>query len=174
MPAQFPPFAESFDALQLDLPVTDYGPFGCAECISTLIFGEIVLCRNDIAEVAHVLAKNRRSVGSRRLILHPAPTLAAAQNRVFGSARQRAGADLDPAHGNAACLAVEDRSFWFRHRNRVIVEIVGRFHRRGMFWMLVAAMVMLQRPSSRRALTAFWSSLASMALWLPGRARLIP
>ncbi len=25
-----------------------------------------------------------------------------------------------PAHGNAACLAIEDRSFWFRHRNRVI------------------------------------------------------
>ena len=32
------------------------GPSGCAKCISTLIC-EIVLCRNDIAEVAHVLAK---------------------------------------------------------------------------------------------------------------------
>jgi SAM-dependent methyltransferase len=38
-----------------------------------------------------------------------------------------------PAHGNAACLAVEDRSFWFRHRNRVIVEFVSRFHRSGVF-----------------------------------------
>lgn len=38
-----------------------------------------------------------------------------------------------PAHGNAACLGVEDRSFWFRHRNRVIAEFVNRFHRRGMF-----------------------------------------
>jgi len=38
-----------------------------------------------------------------------------------------------PAHGNAACLAVEDRSFWFRHRNRVIVEFVNRYHRRGIF-----------------------------------------
>ena len=38
-----------------------------------------------------------------------------------------------PAHGNAACLAVEDRSFWFRHRNVVIAEFVSRFHRRGMF-----------------------------------------
>jgi SAM-dependent methyltransferase len=36
-------------------------------------------------------------------------------------------------HGNAACLAVEDHSFWFRHRNRVIVEFASRFHRRGMF-----------------------------------------
>ena len=25
-----------------------------------------------------------------------------------------------PAHGNAASLAIEDRSFWFRHRNRCI------------------------------------------------------
>jgi len=38
-----------------------------------------------------------------------------------------------PAHGNAACLAVEDRSFWFRHRNAVIAEIAGRFHPRGIF-----------------------------------------
>ena len=36
-----------------------------------------------------------------------------------------------PSHGNAACLAVEDRSFWFQHRNRVIVEFVNRFHRGG-------------------------------------------
>lgn len=32
-----------------------------------------------------------------------------------------------PAHGNADCLAVEDRSFWFRHRNRCIVSVVRRF-----------------------------------------------
>ena len=32
-----------------------------------------------------------------------------------------------PAHGGAACLAVEDRSFWFRHRNRCIVSLVRRF-----------------------------------------------
>ena len=39
-----------------------------------------------------------------------------------------------PAHGNAACLAVEDHSFWFRHRNRVIVEFVRRFHPDGIFF----------------------------------------
>jgi SAM-dependent methyltransferase len=38
-----------------------------------------------------------------------------------------------PAHGNAACLAVEERSFWFRHRNRCIVSLVGRFHPGGVF-----------------------------------------
>jgi SAM-dependent methyltransferase len=38
-----------------------------------------------------------------------------------------------PAHGNAACLAVEDSSFWFKHRNHVIAEFVSRFHRPGMF-----------------------------------------
>lgn len=48
-------------------------------------------------------------------------------------ARQRQGPISYPAHGNAACLAVEDRSFWFRHRNRVILEFAGRFHRHGMF-----------------------------------------
>jgi SAM-dependent methyltransferase len=32
-----------------------------------------------------------------------------------------------PAFGNAACLAVEERSFWFRHRNRCIVSLVRRF-----------------------------------------------
>lgn len=48
-------------------------------------------------------------------------------------ARQDQGTISYPAHGNAACLTVEDRSFWFRHRNRVIVEYAGRFHRQGMF-----------------------------------------
>jgi len=32
-----------------------------------------------------------------------------------------------PAHGNAACLQIEDRSFWFRHRNRCITSLVRRF-----------------------------------------------
>jgi SAM-dependent methyltransferase len=32
-----------------------------------------------------------------------------------------------PTHGNAACLAVEDRSFWFGHRNRCIGSLVRRF-----------------------------------------------
>jgi SAM-dependent methyltransferase len=48
-------------------------------------------------------------------------------------ARQNQGTISYPAHGNAACLAIEDRSFWFRHRNRVIVEYTSRFHRQGMF-----------------------------------------
>jgi SAM-dependent methyltransferase len=32
-----------------------------------------------------------------------------------------------PVHGNAACLAVEDRSFWFRHRSACIVKLMDRF-----------------------------------------------
>jgi hypothetical protein len=36
-----------------------------------------------------------------------------------------------PEHGNAACLLVKDRSFWFRHRNRCIVGVVGRFAPQG-------------------------------------------
>ena len=38
-----------------------------------------------------------------------------------------------PAHGNAACLQVEDRSFWFRHRNRCVVAMVRRFAPAGIF-----------------------------------------
>jgi len=32
-----------------------------------------------------------------------------------------------PDDGNAACRQVEDRSFWFRHRNRCIAQLVHRF-----------------------------------------------
>jgi SAM-dependent methyltransferase len=32
-----------------------------------------------------------------------------------------------PDDGNAACAEVEDRSFWFRHRNRVIAAALERF-----------------------------------------------
>jgi SAM-dependent methyltransferase len=38
-----------------------------------------------------------------------------------------------PGYGNAACLAVEDRSFWFSHRNRCIVNLVRRFAPDGAF-----------------------------------------
>jgi hypothetical protein len=38
-----------------------------------------------------------------------------------------------PDQGNAACLAVEDRSFWFRHRNGCIVSLVRRFPPEGVF-----------------------------------------
>jgi SAM-dependent methyltransferase len=36
-----------------------------------------------------------------------------------------------PEGGNAACLRIEDRSFWFRHRNRCIVSVVRRFDPQG-------------------------------------------
>jgi hypothetical protein len=38
-----------------------------------------------------------------------------------------------PTDGNAACLAVEDRSFWFRHRNRCIMSVARRFPPDGVF-----------------------------------------
>lgn len=38
-----------------------------------------------------------------------------------------------PADGNAACLAVEERSFWFRHRNRCIISLVRRYSPNGVF-----------------------------------------
>lgn len=48
-------------------------------------------------------------------------------------ARQNRETISYPAHGNAACLEIEDRSFWFRHRNQVILEYARRFHRKGIF-----------------------------------------
>jgi SAM-dependent methyltransferase len=45
-------------------------------------------------------------------------------------ARQRAAVSY-PAGGNAACLQLEDGSFWFRHRNRCIVKVVERFRPAG-------------------------------------------
>lgn len=47
-------------------------------------------------------------------------------------ARRRAPISY-PAHGNAACLQVEDHSFWFRHRNRCVVSMVRRFAAQGPF-----------------------------------------
>jgi SAM-dependent methyltransferase len=38
-----------------------------------------------------------------------------------------------PASGNAECLAVEDRSFWFRHRNCCIVSLVRKYPPKGCF-----------------------------------------
>lgn len=38
-----------------------------------------------------------------------------------------------PAEGNARCLTVEDRSFWFKHRNRCIVNLVRHFAPDGVF-----------------------------------------
>src|SRR4051794_12833929 len=32
-----------------------------------------------------------------------------------------------PIAGNDACFSVEDSSFWFRHRNRCITAVLGRF-----------------------------------------------
>lgn len=45
-------------------------------------------------------------------------------------ARHRAAVSY-PAGGNAACLQIEDGSFWFRHRNRCIVKVVERFRPSG-------------------------------------------
>ncbi len=32
-----------------------------------------------------------------------------------------------PADGSASCLQVEERSFWFQHRNRCIIDLLDRF-----------------------------------------------
>jgi SAM-dependent methyltransferase len=54
-----------------------------------------------------------------------APTLERRPPGIWFARRQAAVSY--PAGGNAACLQVEDSSFWFRHRNRCIVNLVRRF-----------------------------------------------
>lgn len=39
-----------------------------------------------------------------------------------------------PAAGNSWCLEIEESSFWFRHRNRCIVEALRKFPTRGPFF----------------------------------------
>ena len=46
---------------------------------------------------------------------------------------RRQGEVSYPAQGNAACFAVEDRSFWFAHRNRCILSLARRFPPDGVF-----------------------------------------
>ena len=46
---------------------------------------------------------------------------------------RRQGEVSYPEQGNAACFAVEDRSFWFAHRNRCILSLVRRFPPDGVF-----------------------------------------
>jgi SAM-dependent methyltransferase len=39
-----------------------------------------------------------------------------------------------PTDGNELCFAVEEKSFWFKHRNAVIVEVLRRFPPPGLFF----------------------------------------
>ena len=39
-----------------------------------------------------------------------------------------------PNQGHQQCYQIEDKSFWFRHRNKVIYEIVNRYHNKGIFY----------------------------------------
>jgi len=39
-----------------------------------------------------------------------------------------------PARGNAAYFSIEDKSFWFRHRNNCIIDLVQRFLPNGVFF----------------------------------------
>lgn len=56
---------------------------------------------------------------------------AAASNLTRGAegvwyARHRTAVDY-PDEGNAFCFQIEDSSFWFRHRNACILDVVGRY-----------------------------------------------
>ena len=58
-----------------------------------------------------------------------APTLRAGTDGIWTPPTQSA-ADY-PDEGNAFCFQVEDHSFWFRYRNRMLIDMVRRFPPRG-------------------------------------------
>lgn len=58
-----------------------------------------------------------------------APGLSRAADGIW-HARTQSAVDY-PDEGNAFCFAIEDSSFWFQHRNDVIVDVVRRFPPRG-------------------------------------------
>jgi SAM-dependent methyltransferase len=58
-----------------------------------------------------------------------APALQRADDGIWYPPRH-SGLDY-PDEGNAFCFQVEDHSFWFRYRNRILVEMVRRFPPRG-------------------------------------------
>lgn len=39
-----------------------------------------------------------------------------------------------PEEGNAECFQLEDGSFWFKHRNAAIIELIMRFSPKSVFW----------------------------------------
>jgi SAM-dependent methyltransferase len=39
-----------------------------------------------------------------------------------------------PEDGNALCMEFEDKSFWFKHRNRCIASLVTRYSNNALFW----------------------------------------
>lgn len=39
-----------------------------------------------------------------------------------------------PDDGNNLCFEIEDNSFWFKHRNKLILELVHRFSRKSLFF----------------------------------------
>jgi SAM-dependent methyltransferase len=56
-------------------------------------------------------------------------TLRLAEDGIYYAGQ--AGKISYPEEGNEACFEVEDRSFWFRHRNACIIEMVRNFPPRG-------------------------------------------
>ena len=60
-----------------------------------------------------------------------APGLCRREDGIWFSGRQTSVSY--PPHGNAGWREIEDRSFWFRHRNRCIVSLVRRFRPDGTF-----------------------------------------
>jgi hypothetical protein len=73
-----------------------------------------------------------------------------------------------PPDGHRALAAVEDGSYWFRHRNRAITRVAARRHLGGAFWNAGAAGARSPRTCSGAASR---SSPSSPGRWRPLRPR---
>jgi SAM-dependent methyltransferase len=58
-----------------------------------------------------------------------APALRLGQDGIWHAAEEEAISY--PSEGNDQCFEIEDKSFWFQHRNACIIELVKRFPPRG-------------------------------------------
>ena len=70
-----------------------------------------------------------------------------------------------PASGNAECLAVEEGSFWFRHRNCCIVSLVRRYPPKGCFLDSGGGNGFVSKGLTAAGFACALPSQGSMALW---------
>jgi hypothetical protein len=71
-----------------------------------------------------------------------------------------------PDDGNERCFRLEDVSWWFRHRNDLLLDALHRHPPGGLLYDVGGAMVFSLTPSKRRVFLP--------SSWNPGRALSMP
>ena len=77
-------------------------------------------------KVARVTAsKSKKPFGKKVCLFHYTSSLKKRQGGIWYASKTDKVSY--PAEGNEQCFGIEDNSFWFRHRNSCILELVKRF-----------------------------------------------